>query len=132
MTQQRTYTTGEVGSLVRGNILAWGVTTIVFCAIPSALVFIAVPKFRELFRGFGADLPDMTQFLLDWRYLLWVLPVLAISQLIFGLAVPEDRAIAQHRGLVGAFAATCCASLLIQGLAVAALYAPIFRLGAVI
>jgi len=129
---QRTFTTGEVFALVRGSLAAWGAAAIVFCAIPSALIFIAIPKFKALFAGFGADLPASTTFLLNWRYLIWILPVLTLVLLAVALAAPADKAIARHRSTAAAFAVLCGLSMLVQGLAVVALYAPIFRLGAVV
>ncbi len=131
-TEQRTYTTTEVASIVRGNLLMWGATAIVFCAVPSALIFIAIPKFDSLFGGFGADLPATTTFLLEWRYLLWVMPVLVLALLGISLSRRADEAIRASRPTVAAIAVAACASLLAQGFAVVALYAPIFRLGAVI
>ena len=132
VTEQRMFSTSEVFPLVRGNLFAWGAVAIVFCAIPSALIFVAVPKFRALFAGFGADLPASTMFLLNWRYLIWVLPALAALLLGVSLTAPADKAIARHRGIAGAFAGLCGLSLIVQALALVALYAPIFRLGAVV
>jgi len=126
------YSTSEVASLVRGNLTAWGVMAILFCVIPSSLIIAAIPKFRSLFSGFGADLPDTTMFLLNSQYLLWILPALALLLLVIALTTPPETAIAWHRRTVAAFAVLCCASLLVEALALVALYAPIFRLGAVI
>lgn len=132
MTEQRTFTISEVASLVRGNLFAWGAVATCFCAIPAALIFMAVPKFRSLFAGFGADLPAGTVFLLNWRYLLWVLPVLTVLLIGVAWAAPPEKAIASHRRTVQAVAVVCGLSMIVEGLAVVALYAPIFRLGAVV
>jgi len=128
--EQRTYTTSEVASLVRSNLWAWGAAAILFCAIPSALIFVAIPKFESLFRGYGADLSGMTMFVLRWRYLVWVMPALVLVLLCVGLSRRTDQEIRSHRSTVAAIAIACCVSLLAQGLAVAALYAPILRMGA--
>ena len=97
MSGQRTFSTSEVSSLVRGNLIAWGSVAIVFCMVPAALVYVAVPKFQSLFGGFGADLPDSTMFLLEWRLLLWITPALALVLLGFALTNSQDNAIAWHR-----------------------------------
>jgi hypothetical protein len=130
--EQRTYSTSEVASLVRRNLSAWGTVAIAFCTAPSALIFFAVPKFESLFNGFGAELPPATMFLLNWRYLLWILPALGLLLLGVALITPVEKAIDWNWRMVGAFAVLCCASMLVEGLALVALYAPIFRLGAVI
>ena len=132
MSGERTFSTNEVSSLVRGNLIAWGSVAIVFCVVPAALLYGAVPQFLSLFGGFGADLPDSTMFLLEWRSLLWITPALALLLLGFALANSQDNAIAWHRRVVTAFALLCCCSMIVEALAVIALYAPIFRLGAVI
>ena len=132
MTKQRVFTTSEVFSLVRSNLLAWGAVAIAFCALPAALIFVSVPKFRSLFAGFGADLPDSTLFLLNSRYLVWILPALALLLLVTALTAAAEKAIAWHPRVVGAFAALCVLSLILHALALVALYAPIFRLGAAV
>ena len=132
MSGERMFSISEVSSLVRGNLIAWGVVAVVFCVIPAALIYGAVPQFRSLFGGFGADLPASTMFLLEWRILLWIAPALVLLLLIASVMASPDKAIAWHRRVVTAFAFLCCFSMVVQGLAVVALYAPIFRLGAVI
>ena len=132
MTEQRTYSTREVASIVRGSLLGWGVMTIVFCATPSLLIYFSIPHFRQLFRGFGADLPGTTMFLLEWRYLLWIFPGLALLLLSVALTTRPERAIAGHRRIAVAFVLLCLTSQLVNGFALSALYAPIFKLGAVV
>jgi hypothetical protein len=132
MTTDRTYTFGEVASLVRTNLYCWGAVVILFCTVPAYLLFAAVPKFESMFKGFGADLPDGTVFLLRWPLVLWIIPALAVLLLIASIVAPPEKAVARHKGIVGSFAVMCGLSLVVQGLAAAALYAPFFRLGAVI
>jgi hypothetical protein len=132
MSGQRMFSTGEVNSLVRGNLIAWGAVAVIFCVIPAALVYAAVPQFRTLYGGFGADLPDSTMFLLEWRILLWVTPALTLLLLGSALTTSPDKAIEWHRRVVAAFAVLCSFSMIVEGLAVIALYAPIFRLSAVV
>ncbi len=132
MAENRTYSFGEVASLVRSNLYGWGVVASLFCIIPAAQVFSAIPEFTELFKGFGAELPAGTQFVINWPYLLWVLPTLAVLLFILALAASPEKAVARHRVIVAAFAVLCGASLIALGLVVRALYAPIFALGEVV
>ena len=92
----------------------------------------AIPKFRALFVGFGADLPDGTGLLPDRPYLVWVFPVLALLLSCVALTAPAEKAIAWHRRMVAALAVLCVLPMVAQGLAVVALYAPIFFMGAVV
>ena len=132
MTELRTYTASEVASIVRNALLVWAATAIIFCVVPSALLFASVPRFEALFKGFGADLPAITAFILRWPYLLWVAPA-AIALLLFvAMTRSAEQAIASHRLMIAAIAVTCCISMAVQGLAMAAMYAPILQLGAVV
>ena len=129
---ERIYSTGEVASLVRNNLSAWGVVAVLFCASPATLIMVAIPRFEALLKGFGAELPGATAFLLHWRFLLWIAPALALLLFGFALTTSPEKVIARHRTVVWAFAVLCCVSLVVTGLAVVALYAPIFRLGSVV
>ena len=126
------FSTDEVYSLVRGNLFGWAAVAIVFCAFPAAMIFAAVPRFASLFRGIGADLPDGTMFLLRWPSVVWIPAALVLALTFHALTAPADRAIARHSRTVAVFAVLCCVSLVIQGLAVVALYLPFLRLGAVV
>ncbi len=129
--EERSYSAGEVASLVRQNLLGWGIVAAIFCIIPAALVFRAVPRFAELFKGFGADLSSRTQFVLAYPYLLWILPALAVLVLVIAVATPTEKVIPRNRLFVVLLALICGASLVVSGLATGALYEPIFALGAV-
>ncbi len=132
MTERRTYSTEEVYSLVRGNLAAWAAVAIAFCTLPAATLYAAIPRFASTFKGFGADLPDGTMFLLHWPYLILIPSALVLLLTGYALTAPAQRAIAGHPRTVAAFAVLCCLSLIVQGLAVVALYLPVFRLGAVV
>jgi hypothetical protein len=69
---------------------------------------------------------------LNWPYVVWVFPVATLLLYCVVLAAPADKAIAWHRRMIVAFAVLSILSLIVHGLAVAALYAPIFRMGAVV
>jgi type II secretory pathway component PulF len=129
---ERTYSFDEVTSLVRTNLLGWGVVATLFCIIRAALLYSAVPRFVDLFRGFGADLSAVTQFTIKHSYLLWAIPALSVLLLVLALVAPAERFVTRHRRFVVTFAALCGASLVVSGLAVGALYEPIFALGAVV
>jgi hypothetical protein len=128
----QTFSAGEVHSLVRANLFAWGAVATAFCAIPSGLIFAAIPKFEALFVGFGADLPAVTEFLLHRPYLVWVFPFLALLLSCVALCAPVETATAWHRRTVAMFAVLCVLSMVAEGLAIAALYAPMFAMGAVV
>jgi type II secretory pathway component PulF len=129
---ERLYTSGEVTSLVRANLYGWGIVATLVCLGPSLSVFNHVPEFVAMFKGFGAELPRDTQLLLNWPWLLWVLPAAAILLFVYSIAMPAENSIGSHRRIVWGFAALCVLSLVVVALAVRALYAPIFALGAVV
>jgi type II secretory pathway component PulF len=87
------------------------------------VALVVVPQFNAVFVSFGADLPAMTQWLIDypWALCLTPLPVLALWAAWPG---PQRDRTACVFGVVLAMAAV--AYLVI------ALYQPIFRLGATI
>ena len=83
-----------------------------------------IPQFRELFKGFGADLPVATQLVVDYYLYLWFSPLMVVA-VRFAWPVKRVRSIAAcFFGL----------ALLVLGvpLLVLAMYLPIFRLGSVV
>ena len=132
MTEQRTYTTDEVAALVRSNLFTWGITAFLFCAIPSGIILSATPHFESMFKGFGADLPAMTIFMMRWRYILLVLPAIVLVLICVAATRPPAEAIGSHRLTIIGAGIVCGVSLLVQGFAVAALYAPLAMLGSVV
>ena len=132
MSDEKMYSASEVASLLRGSLTGWGLAALLFCALPSSYIFFAIPRFESLFKGFGADLPVVTMVLLHWRYILWVLPVLLLALIGAAYSRTPQRAIETHNLSVTVIGGVCCPSMLLQGAAIYALYAPIFRLGAVV
>lgn len=130
--EERTYSSGEVASLVRQNLLGWGIVATLVCVIPAALVFSAVPRFAELFKGFGADLSAGTRFVLAYPYLLWIVPALAVLVLVVAISSPAHKIVTRNRFFVVMLAVLCGSSLVASALATDALYEPIFALGAVV
>ena len=63
------------------------VVIIVSLALATALIMFVVPVFAEMFSDFGAELPGLTQALLDFSHLLtryWWIALSLISALIYG------------------------------------------------
>lgn len=83
-----------------------------------------VPAFRELFVGFGAELPWITQVTLNYYPYLWLLLLVVIG---VRFAWPVKRFAPMASCIVGV-------ALLIIGMATvtAAMYLPIFMLGKVV
>ena len=82
--------------------------------------FFVIPKFESIFVSFGADLPIPTMVLFSIRHFLW-LPTLLVIVLWHSSKNWQNRA----RYLVAALFAETNLLLLV----LAALYAPIFKLG---
>ena len=95
-----------------------GLITAVAAAIIPMLV---IPKFRELFLSFGADLPPVTSIVVNYYLALWVLPILVITTKIL---LPTAKGRALLPCLIGVLGL-----VLIVPLVFFALYLPIFMLG---
>lgn len=88
-----------------------------------------LPAFNNLFKGFGADLPDLTKLVVAKALLVWLLLV-GMCLVQFGLYIYllvsrthiARRAIAVSSGL----------NVALHLLLIGAVYAPIFKLGAVV
>jgi type II secretory pathway component PulF len=111
----------------RANTVMMVIGTIAACCGVAAVHQI-VPKFREVFVSFGADLPLFTRLFTDYRHVLWVLP----------LAVPVVAACVRVRDPTDVRRG---ATALLLGLAMAiglplvcgfAMYLPIYKLAAVV
>ena len=96
-----------------------------------AYVVIAVPPFRELFAGFGADLPLVTAFVLDYARLSVVLAPVSIIPLV---SMWRHRASAANDNArdFGRVIIAFVVAVLIGSIAVYGLYLPIFKMGAVV
>lgn len=90
-------------------------------ALTGFVTFGAVPRFKEVFQSFGADLPLLTSLSLKFYPALLALPLLV---LVVWLAWPRK----EQRGMVAL--ATGVATVVVVPLLLAAvMYLPILRLG---
>ena len=72
---------------VKSSMMYPTVVIIVSLSLATALIMFVVPVFAEMFSGFGAGLPSLTQGLLDFSHLLtsyWYLAAVLIAGLIYG------------------------------------------------
>ena len=53
---------------------------------------LVIPKFRDLFTSFGAELPAFTSIVVNYYLALWVLPILVITTKIL-LPTAKGRAL---------------------------------------
>lgn len=107
----------------RNSVTLFAAGLIAVCILAVTANF-TVPAFRELFVGFGAELPLLTQIALNYYQYLWLLLLVVIA---VRFAWPIRRSAALAACIVGV-------GLLIVGMAVvmAAMYLPIFKLGEVV
>ena len=107
----------------RNSVMLFAAGLIAVCILAVTANF-TVPAFRDLFVGFGADLPLLTQMTLNYYGYLWVLLFVVIA---VRFAWPSKRSAPLAACIVGV-------GLLIVGMAVvmAAMYLPIFKLGEVV
>jgi type II secretory pathway component PulF len=90
---------------------------------------VVVPQFASLFAGFGADLPRLTQFVLSARIPIWALLLLAcLMQLGLLIYLVSARTFAARRLTLITSGLNIAGQLVL----VVAMYAPIFKLGAVV
>jgi len=96
-----------------------------------AYIFIAAPSFKELFSGFGADLPSLTAIFLKYA---WLSTFLALASLIPLIALWRNRALTNvGKGRdFGRVVIAFLVSILFGSIGVYAFYLPIFKLGAVV
>ncbi|VGO15953.1 Type II secretion system protein F [Pontiella desulfatans] len=76
----------KMRSKVKSAMMYPSVVMIVAIALSTALIMFIVPVFAEMFSGFGADLPGLTQALLDFSNLLtayWYIATILIASVIF-------------------------------------------------
>jgi len=63
---------------------------IILLLIAEAIAFVLiVPEFERLFSGFGSGLPIFTRVILISPFLIWLLPILAIGLMYYGMR--KDR-----------------------------------------
>jgi type II secretory pathway component PulF len=107
----------------RNSVTLFVAGLVAVCVLAGTVNF-TVPAFRELFVGFGADLPLFTQIALNYYQYLWLLLLVVIA---VRFAWPNKRSAPLAACIVGV-------GLLIVGMVVvmAAMYLPIFQLGEVV
>jgi hypothetical protein len=120
-----------IESFMRTNLIAWGVVAMIICVVPAVMLFGVVPSFESLFKGLGADLPWNTQLLISHTWLLLVPPVAAVI-LVLVTVFPAAGSVARQKKVIIALAVFSCLAIVVGSLAIEALYAPIFKLGAVV
>ncbi len=104
---------------------------IVWCLTIYAYIVIATPSFGELFAGFGADLPRLTELVLDYSIVAVALALISLVPLIMIWRHRTSEAHSKARDLTFVLVAFT-ASIVIGSIAVYGLYLPIFKMGAVV
>ena len=99
--------------------------------IAGSLAPLVIGNFEELFKGFGAELPALTRFILATRHA-WVLfSIAAIAIVVWIVRRPASNQ-KEHRRQKMAVIVYAMLFAMAAGIAVIALYLPIFQLGAVV
>ena len=88
--------------------------------IIAALASAVVPKFAMLFKGFGADLPVATQWVLDNYLAFWLVPIIVVAARV---VIPDKRLRA-----IAACAIGVVTLLIFIPLLVLLMYLPIFKI----
>lgn len=102
----------------------WILLPSLLLALPAPVVAsVAVPQFKQVFVGFGSELPGLTLLLVNHYALLWLLPVLALA---VGALAHIRRWGPGPPMMVG------LASLGMTPVLLLSLYLPIFKLGAAV
>ena len=68
--------------------------------VTSILLLFVVPQFEELFKGFGADLPAFTQFVIDmsrWMQAYWYVVIMVIAGSGFAFVQGKQRSVKFRR-----------------------------------
>jgi hypothetical protein len=88
-----------------------------------------LPQYNNLFKGFGADLPVLTEFVIKKAFLVWLLLVgMCLVQLGLYIYLLLSRTHTARRIIAFSSGSNIAVHLLLIG----AIYAPIFKLGAVV
>ena len=88
----------------------------------------ALQSFKDIFQGFGADLPGITKFVIGFPQLWWILALASIALLVWIIARPRvtrDELARMKLGLVVIFAT----ALIVITVTAWAVFWPIFQLG---
>jgi FtsH-binding integral membrane protein len=85
--------------------------------------------FREIFTGFGADVPPATMFLVKNAWIWWLLAIISISLAAWVARRPRVTPRELRSMKIAVRVSSVCLGFVIL-FAIIALYGPIFRLGA--
>ena len=97
---------------------------LVLACAPSVMAAVVMPQFRQTFQSFGADLPWLTQILLDYPVSLLLFPA---SILLIALAWPNKKQRGLYSLLLGSLFGVLGPVIIMVGA-----YLPIWKLGAAI
>ncbi len=101
----------------------------------SASIYVAIffsgAGFRDLFQGFGAELPALTRFFLSSYQIYGVLILIGFIPCVL-LLWNRNRPVAESNRLFRFVFASFGLSLFVLNVSVAAAYLPVFQLGAVV
>jgi type II secretory pathway component PulF len=122
----------ETRSPPRSQVLfiAYWVMFIASLTFPVCAVYV-IPAFMDVFEAFGADLPPLTQLIVNYRFALFVLPFVALVPAVlisFGGMHKQRIHVAYKAGFVLLLLALCCLAFTV----VLAMYLPIFRIAQVV
>ncbi|MDA0978633.1 MAG: type II secretion system F family protein [Proteobacteria bacterium] len=85
------------------SAMTYPISVLVVAGVVSAILLIkVVPQFEEIFRGFGAELPEFTQLVVNmsnWMQVYWFAIVAAIALLIFIYKEIHKRSLAFRDGV---------------------------------
>ena len=84
------------------SAMNYPISILVIASVVSGILLIkVVPQFEEIFKGFGADLPEFTQMVVDasrWMTEWWFIIVAGIAAAIFGYKHAHKRSVAIQDG----------------------------------
>ena len=137
--QENPYRVSKAAGKARDSATAYRSTGLLIVASIEAFVGIVagwraprtIGGFEDLFKGFGADLPGLTRFVLDTRHGWWIFAIAAISILVWIGTRPATTRIERRRQTLAVIAYAIVFGVA-WGLTVVALYIPIFKLGAAV
>jgi type II secretory pathway component PulF len=90
---------------------------------------LAIPKFADMFRGFGIDLPSITAFVIGKHFIVWPLLVLSfLAQLALYIYFLVAKTYSARRVMLLASSVNAAIQLVL----LFAFYAPTFKLGSVV
>ena len=107
----------------------WMLVSALLCSLMTALMInLIVPKFKEVFDNFGAELPLLTRLFVDAGWVLWLLPLVI---LVAWKSIRNDATRANRHGKIVLLIAIGVGAVLIP-LTLIAMYLPIFQMAAVV